>query len=412
LRIAVKSRLFFRLAHSVLLAAVASSCASIIGADFDAARKRPESTSPVDASKPDASGNASDAASEASAPVCDPLSPPGKRSGGTASPADTVEITVVLKEVDFGDGGPDGGAPRYGEKGYDLDGVCTVPGPSSCTPQPWIGDVTSDGPRGQDNAIGRLLQVQKAEFGVQAAGTAVDNDAVARGADAPTAVLRVKNFGGLSEDERVEVDWFVPAPLEASADGGVKAPAFDASDSWPILSTTVADATVKSAADTVSKDRDESAYVTRNLLVAHFDHVVIPLRNSYFDTYDVVLTGELRRDIATKVWSIENGTFAGHAHVDDLLAVIPEIAHTIFGATLCTDNTLNYAPVKRYICNSADMPATPAGGPCTETSFGIGFTTAPASLGAVVAPPPPSDVCPRATSPASDSCSIPAQGGG
>lgn len=409
----MNSRLFLRLAHSVLLAAVVSSCASIIGADFDAAQKRPESTNSIDASSPaDASSNMSDGASETSAPVCDPLSPPGKRPPGNESPGDTVEITVVLKEVDFGDGGPDGGVPRYGEQGFDLDGVCTVPGPSSCTPQPWIGEVTNDGPRGQDNAIGRLLQVQKAEFGVQAAGTAVDNDAVARGADAPTAVLRLKNFGGLSEDERVEVDWFVPAPLEASADGGLEAPAFDASDAWPILSTTVADATAKSAGETVSKDRDDSAYVTRNRLVAHFDHVVIPLRNSYFDTYDVVLTGELRRDITTKVWSIENGTFAGHAHVDDLLAVIPEIAHRIFGATLCTDNTLNYAPVKRYICSSADMPASRAGGACTETSFGIGFTTAPASLGALVLPPPPIEVCLPTTSPANDSCSVPVVSGG
>lgn len=398
----------FALTSSLLSLTV--GCESIIGADFSGARLRP-------ARLRDAS---TDANSAEAMPPCNPLVPV-ERQPDMAHATDTVEFTVVVRTVDYGDDAPDAGSPAYASRGYDLDDTCTAGlRTSSCTPRSWIGSVTADGPRGQDNAVGGLLAAQAGVFGRQVVGSNFLNAAVARGEDAPVGVLRIRGFGGLSEDDRVEVDWFVAAPPLVTPDGGTRpatVPAFDAGDQWPILSPSVADPTVATAAATVSLYRDPTAFVTRNQLVAHFSTLIFPISNVYFTVTDAVLTGEIERDPVSGIWMLINASFAGHGRTDDLLGVIPEIVQTLFGSSvhLCTDDQANYSQVKRYICGSADVPATRGARPdsaCVGSSVGASLVTAPATLGAIVEPVPRPELCPPATAPKNDTCATPPGGGG
>lgn len=383
-----------------------SACAKIIGADFDSARLAPSRSTDASSEHP--------LGPEAS--TCNPLKPL-ERPPNFAPATDGVDFTVVVNTIDFGDSAPDGGTPGYFTTGYDLDGLCTrAEGPAPCVPQPWIGGFHEDGPRGQDDAVALLMLNQMTNFRVQAIGSSVVNDGVHAGRNAPIAVIRVRKFGGLGEDDHVEVDWFATAALGRGGDGGTSVatdaavvPRFDATDHWPVLSSSLVDPSVSNPSDMVSVYRDPNAFVTLNTLVAHLPRVSIPLSDVYFDVTDVTLTGTLRR--VSSVWRLDDVVMSGWTPTNSLLGVVPQIAYVLFGISFCTDNLANYPKVKRFLCESADLPTKlgdPPSSVCTVTSAGARMTTSPANLGPVVDPPPKPSPCLPATDPANDTCDIPA----
>ncbi|HEX7671735.1 MAG TPA: hypothetical protein VF395_19210, partial [Polyangiaceae bacterium] len=85
-----------------------------------------------------------------------------------------------------------------------------------------------------------------------------------------------------------------------------------------------------------------------------------------------------------------------------------------FGVSLCTDNQANYPTGKRYICESArrsgSLRGAPPDTPCVGSSVGA-FTTAPASLGVLVAPETRPALCTPTTDPRNESCAVPPSGG-
>ena len=186
------------------------------------------------------------------------------------------------------------------------------------------------------------------------------------------------------------------------------APRFDSSDRWPVLSTSVVDPSVANPGDRVSTYRDSHAFVTKTTLVAHFSRVSIPLSNVYFDVVGVTLTAALRR--VGGVWILNDVVLSGASATNSLLGVVPHIGYLLFGISFCTDNKANYPKVKRFLCESADLPAA-LGDPssaCTVTSQGAHIETSAANLGPIVAPPPIPTPCPPETDPRNDSCDIPA----
>jgi hypothetical protein len=159
----------------------------------------------------------------------------------------------------------------------------------------------------------------------------------------------------------------------------------------------------------VSSYRDPGAFVTKTSLVARFPRVQIPLSNVYFDLKDVTLTAAVRRVGGT--WILEDAILSGASSTNGLLGVVPQIGYVLFGISFCTDNKANYPKVKRFLCESADLPPSlgdPRSSTCTVTSLGARMETAPASLGPVVAPPPIPAPCPPETDPRNDTCDIPA----
>jgi hypothetical protein len=394
--------------HALLLYALllgTPGCAKIIGADFGVARLEP-------AKSHDAS---LDRTLPMEANTCD-LLVPQERPANLAQATDEVEFTVVVRTIDFGDHDPEGGPPSYFKTGYDLDGLCTrSAGSAPCVPQPWIGGYHEDGPQGQDDAVALLMLNQMATFNVNAIGSDATNNAVSAGRDAPIAVIRVGAFGGLGEDDHVEVDWFAVSALRGPSDGGISsgdagavAPRFDTSDHWPVLSTSVVDPSVANPRDLVSTYRDANAFVTLSRMVAHFPRVQIPLSNVYFDLFGVTLTASVRR--VGRTWTLEDVVMSGMTKTNSLLGVVPPIGYVLFGIKFCTDNKANYPKVKRFLCESSDLPATlgdPPSTSCTVTSAGAKMVMSPANLGPVVAPPPIPTPCPPETDPRNDSCDIP-----
>jgi hypothetical protein len=360
-------------------------CQTLIGADFGSAHLAP-----------------------ASAPEgCTPKQPP-KRPADLPPAGDSVDFTVVIDQLDFGDEAPDAGAKS--EVGYDLDGLCTTKsGPPSCRQASWLDQAPAvDGPDGRDDGVGNLFKAQRMVLpGGALIGTTEENQGLVSGTTAPVGVLRITGYAGFGSDDHVVVELFQAAPFNATPHGagsdGGSSPRFDASDQWPIARETLVD---KDGDSIESTQRDDAAFVIGNQLVANFDTLKLPMHNVYVDVSKATLTGDLHHDLATGQWTLMNGTLVGRIETKSLLAFAPLATITVVHVALCKDDPLNYDKVKRFMCQSADLPAID-GDPksaCTFTSFGMNFQTSPASLGPVVDVAPLPDPCPPNYDPAKDTC--------
>jgi hypothetical protein len=325
--------------------------------------------------------------------------------------AGSVEFTVVIDQLDLGDETADAGA--VAAVGYDLDGLCTTKsGPSSCHQYAWLDQTPAvDGPGGRDDGIGNLFKAQRMILvGNALISSSEENAALVSGATAPVGVLRISGYSGLGNDDRVTVEFFQAAaydaaPHPAGGDGGAAVPRFDESDHWPLVSDTLLD---PSAAAPESAQRDESAFVINGQLVANFDTLKLPMHNIFLDVSKATLTGDLDRDNQTGRWTLEHGTLVARLATNSLLAFAPLATITQVGVALCKDDALNYDKVKRFMCQSSDLPAID-GDPksnCAYTSFGMNFQTSPASLGRVVNAAPVADPCPPDQDPAKDTCDV------
>jgi hypothetical protein len=383
--------------HGALALALASlllggACERLLGVDFDSAELAPKNLD----------GGQGEAA------VCDSFEPPGPPS--TTGAGDEISFTVVIHNVDFGDRKDAQDEPLFPERGYDIDGTCTGISPAPCQPPSWTGLEHVDGPRGQDNGVGRILLVQGDVVGTQVVSSSVLNENMATGAFAPFGLIRVKGYGGFTDDEHVVVDWFVALAPKPDATSGFT-PLFDGSDAFPVdaADELTADGGVSDAAsaERISIFRDENAYVSRRILVAHFPRVLAPLANVYFEVVDAQLTGTPVRDTQTGFWTLAEGIFSGRAKLVTLLEVVPETAYVTSGIGLCPGDP-NFGLVKQMICSGADtlFEGTPGpGAECDGVSVGMSFESAPAVVGPAVDVPPKPPLC--AVSPDARACSIP-----
>jgi hypothetical protein len=371
-----------------------TGCESVLGVDFDSAKLRQQ--------------------------TCDSFRPPPPPDV-SGVPGD-IEITAVVKHGEYGDGLDPGGAPRFLGIGYDIDENCSSRGDAPpCMPPGWTEGTHVDGPRGEDNAIGRVLSTQTDFFGTAVVTSEGLNESLANGSQAPPVIFRIRGYTGFAEDDRVEVDWFVPLAPKLLAGGGFT-PKLDGSDAFPLVAEFVtgagdADAGALDAATSRLRSvfRDESAYVTGHKLVAFFPEARIAFSNVYFSIVDVVVTADLFRTTAREPWDVKNGLISGKASAGGLLNLIPRITSEVVGQPLCTDNP-NYGTVKRFMCTQMDLQLPgPSNAPteCNAASFAVAFETAPAGLGVVAELPDRGPLCPPATDPERDDCRepVPTPGG-
>lgn len=375
-------------------------CQTLIGADFDSARLAPAKV-------------VKDGGGSSSCKLWEPPERPPNLQAG-----DSIDFTVVISHLDFGDEGPDGGVT--GLVGYDLDNLCTTQnGPPSCKPYDWLSQAPkADGPRGRDDGVGNLFKQQRSVLpGGALIGTTEENAGLAAGESAPPGLLHIEGYSGYASDDHVVVEFYqvarfnaVPQP-GALGDGGGVRPRFDASDHWPLVRETLLppgkhpDGGRADASDRVETTQtDVTAFVNDRQLVAHFAKLRLPMRNVFIDVSNAVLTAELHIDSGS--WRLEHGTLSSRLETRSLLAFAPLATKSFIGVALCKTDDLNYTNVKRILCESADLPAVDGDPttPCTYTSLGMGFETSPASLGPVVDVPPLADPCPSTADPATDTC--------
>ncbi len=323
---------------------------------------------------PDASPNEAGADADS----CNHAVPPPRPVADDPSDGGDIEFITALSNVDFG---LDGGI-----FGFDLDHVCTCPGPESCVPQ--TTKQHCDDSQGRDNAGGALIQQFSAlttEFNADKINTNI-----ASGLD--SMLLRVRNYNGTANDTQVSLAVFVSTGTTSDA-GTNTPPKHDGNDHWGIDPSSL----VGTPPPYVAVNEDLSAYVTNGVLVAS---VSFPfglgqsLGPNFLRLDGAYLVGVLTKS-ATGYSAA--GVITGRWDTRNLLTGMQGIKDPLNkGMFLCgTDPT--YQGFKTAICAASDVARAASldnsNAPCDALSTAVGFRTEPALLGDVLAGSPPPQPC-------------------
>jgi hypothetical protein len=329
---------------------------------------------------PDASSDTAPNDSGADAGWCGVQPPPRPAmDDGTQD----ITFSVALHTLDFGATADAGVNPALG---YDLDGVCTCPGPGSCAPY-MGGTSVCDEEMGRDNSTGQLLNGLASQagdtFNQDSINTNIDNGLYG-------LVVRVTKYNGGQNDTNVSVAIFVsdgtPVP-----DGGSTntTPNWNGSDVWTLDSTSVV--TGGGMTTAIPRFYDPNAYVAAGTLVASVDFPLTLGGGSGAGLVTINLTGGFVTatiEPGLGSYQLNDGQLVGRWATGELLAAISVLS--LGGGYLCPD-TSAFAYVKGLVCNAADVTASPtadASSPCSALSLAAGFTAAPAIEGDVITKTP------------------------
>ncbi len=304
-------------------------------------------------------------------------------------PSTTPNVTAMSAIATLSLGlAPEGGpAPLIG---FDLDRVCTCPGPDSCV-NSFNTNPHCDEKGGRDNAAQALLQIVETLPGLNEAAL---NQQLSSGKYG--LVFAVSQWNGQPNDTQVNISLFVSnglTPDDAGTVGPVKG---DGSDVWLLSSGSLLGGDSLAGVDCGNGNPqcspvyyDDNAYVTGGTIVGSVDFQ-IALGGSGSGTVNVNLTGSVV--LATLVssaggWSLANGTIAGRWATSKLLSSLAALDDPLkSGSYLCGDDG-TYGIVKNDICNAMDIAADPnldqTGAPCDAISVSLGFTANPAQMGVV-----------------------------
>jgi hypothetical protein len=290
--------------------------------------------------------------------------------------------------------------------GFDLDGVCTCPGPESCTPIG--GQRHCDGDGGTDDSTGNIF----ATFGTLAPATFSDdafNALAAKGI--ANLLLRVRSYNGGLDDKQVTAIVYVSAGLDGIQDGGLPPhlPLDDGTDVWTIdPSSLLGGATVDGGPSCEGNDNvcvplyaDTEAYVSNGVLVAHVD---FPLTaGAGTDTIVIKVSGGVIAAPLIKGdggrYYVEEGQLGGRWHTADMLSALSNVKDPFdVNGNLCGDAS-TYLNAKQIVCKASDVTAIPAadntGQPCDALSLAMSFSDVPAHLGPIYAAVPRPTQCPN-----------------
>jgi hypothetical protein len=324
-----------------------------------------------------------------------PPKPTVKNAGGDR------EIVAAQYDIDLGDGPTStaGDPTRYRDIGFDLDDYCsTTPelalSQTSCAlPKSSMGVV--DGPGGQDNAVGQIVQFTRQ---------------LQQGA--ANVILHVTGYNGQADDDQVRVEAYVSAQFDAYKSPGAT-PSWDGNDVWPIASDSVKENDI-----TKAKNSDPNGYVSNWKIVSAYTAAGLRLRIGLTKAAIVNLSLNLRgaylvcdivpTDAGKWGFTMEKCTLAGRWVADDLLQQIanfPDPTDLNNPKPLCVKSA-PYGTFKEYICKLRDLRSEIGGptDPCDALSIGVTYNTVPALLGEVYTPVVVPPKCPPGEDPALDSC--------
>ena len=356
-------------------------------------------------------GNAGGGGGSAGATSCNrktyPRPPVDKNLGGD------IEFVVIQSDIDLGDSEPSTvEAPtRFRQIGFDLDNVCTTTQnprqQTSCT-LPAASDGVPDGPEGQDNAMGQVIQITRnllTNFSSE-----IYTKQLRKGA--ANSILRVSNYNGKKDDDQVKVEVMVSARFNAF--DAKATPKWDGTDTWPVAEDSVNDHSAMKP-----KNVDPLAYVSNGKLVASLKDSGLRLLIGFTDTYTVNLTLFLHAsftvcdvvptDAGQYGFTLENCTLTGRWTADDLIKQLwhfPDPLDLNNPKPLCTNST-SYPGFKNTICSLRDITSSGTAGPtepCDALSMAANFNTFPAKIGDVFSNDLYAPPCPANANPANDSC--------
>jgi hypothetical protein len=323
---------------------------------------------PLDAYGPPkpASGDAGIEASVDAGPSCVLARWPDRPAADDPAGAD-VELTFASSSVDIG-----GGASAT--VGYDLDGFCTCPGPSSCTPPG--AKPPCDGDGGADNGGGAILSQSLPLL----AGAGSADDVIRAGLNGFLVVLQ--RYNGTANDTDVIVSIF-PSNGTEPADGSATptTPRHDGSDRWTVDPDALT-APAGAATLPVSKLVDPHGYVRDDVVVARMN-VLMRLGDVAFDLRGGVVTAQIVREGPAR--RLVQGVVAGRWPTARLLTSLDAVPDPFDDKSgLCGTDSL-YATIKSQVCAAPDVAADPSGdgttAACDAVAVTIGFSAEPAVVG-------------------------------
>ena len=306
---------------------------------------------------------------------CNHVVPPPPPAQGSPGP-DTVSFVSafrLLTGIEPGDAG--------GTLGFDLDGVCTCPGPPSCISAVTPPSMNCDEPGGRDLQGEPLFVVFDQAFAVTELGDFSQRIAEGR----LNLLLAVSDYNGGPDDTQVTVAAYGSNGLRDPDGGAYVPPRWNGADEWNVdpaswFASTLTDAGWHYTPSFFTT----SAYVTQNTLVARFDDGI---------TFDFGFTSTLVRDaVLTATIAADpaggydlSGNFGGRIATADIFDLMGRLTVGADAGRLCGANPL-FQGLSATVCQSADIMSSAAvdntNAVCDALSIAVGFSAFPAELGA------------------------------
>jgi hypothetical protein len=344
-----------------------------------------------------------------------------------------LSFVAVMYDIDLGDGPPNADPPsvHYLDLGYDLDNTCTTaalkndPKGYKCV-LPDFSSGATDGPDGQDNALGKNIQFIRDH--IDNFSSAIYSKGLYEGRSA-NILIDVSGYNGEANDGKVRVATMVAADFQTIASNKGAKPKWDGTDIWPIASDSV-----------INGDRDkpkfvdEHAYVNNYQLVVTLPEAQLRLITGLTDAVQVNLNVFMRAatttctitqtDAGTSNYELRNCRLSARWEVNDILHQLSQfpdpLALPAFAPQCNVPGTgsaaVSYNLFKRSLCGVVDTYSGIAGPTtvCNALSMGIAFNTKPGRLGSVftVDPITPKCVDPATkvilpSDPSFDNCELP-----
>jgi hypothetical protein len=343
------------------------------------------SRAPADAGAPDARDTSSCASDQV--PPARPQVPP---QGGA------LDLVFASYSIDFGSGVDDAGHPRYESMGYDIACSDNDGGPT-CTEPAWA-NAPDDLVRGIDNAADQYSWRYASKYMLPrwtfdgAAGSA------------PAVIFRVTGFSGGQDDDQITVSVYVGLQVEPrDNDGGTLdsdaagAPMarWDGRDRWILHPDMLVSSADGGQNVDQPKYRDDHAYVSHGILVAHFPELLRPagllsMPSVLSVSTRAIVTGHLVQT-SDGSWEIENGITEERDPLTETLRIFardPPLGN-LSGSYAC-QSAVTYKTLWMELCPYADVSSRADGlsSPCDALSFGSSWTAKPAILGTIASLPP------------------------
>jgi hypothetical protein len=276
--------------------------------------------------------------------------------------------------------------------GYDLDNTCTGEGdgPSCVEPRWALPEHYRDGVDGIDNTAGKVFSMFRPPPPETAMATATTS----------TLMFRVRGYSGDPDDDQVEVSVYVGLGLAPRQDGR-SGPVWDGQDRWTILPGTLVplgDAGTVTYSVDQPRFRDDGAYVSGWVLVAHFAEALLPAGlvlapDALSGIRQGIMSGRLVQVGAG--WELQNGVGAERVKLTDVLRTAARYpSPSDPSQPLCKFPVL-YQGLKDQFCAYADIASGPdsPSSPCDALSGGSRFQAKQALLGDVGPPASPLPPC-------------------
>ncbi len=311
---------------------------------------------------------------------------PARPAADDDASVQNIEFYNALAMLDFGisDGGTAKGVPI----GFDLDGICTCPGPDSCIPFADSG-TQCDVDGGIDNSAGSLIQEFAGSSNFFDQGYI--NTQLGKGVFG--ALFRVRNYNGQANDTKVELSIYISNGTEGAQTGNPAVPKGDGTDVWTVDPSSLLGGTITDAGPVPNLAYDLNAYVSNYYVVGNLSNMPLAIGAS---------TGEglVSMDLTGAVVVAKLEPYAGSFRASGLVAgrweskkllTSMQVLHDPFDfdAALCGSDQI-YQLLKVKICSLQDIATNVQddgkGAPCNALSVGFGFQSVPATYGSVFAP--------------------------